>query len=184
MSGLRRKPGRRVVAIGPRRHVASHVAPLPATTGGAAWPGSGEPQVRKQDRLRRPAPRYWRDGRQDARARHQGRCRKAEGRPGRARGSGGCDPALERSAIAGSRHAVGANDPGCAARWNALARCVLSGLRNEPGHRSAHPRPSPAGLGRHAGAWPAVLLVPRTAPMPKLLGLYALPPAKRQGVAL
>jgi hypothetical protein len=48
---------------------------------------------------------------------------------------------------------------GRADRRNALARRLLSGLRDEPGYRSAHPRPSPAGLGRHAGARAAVLLV-------------------------
>jgi hypothetical protein len=36
---------------------------------------------------------------------------------------------------------------GRADRRNALARRLLSGLRDEPGYRSAHPRPSPAGLG-------------------------------------
>src|SRR5580693_7803657 len=46
---------------------------------------------------------------------------------------------LERSAIAGSRHAVGAYDPRCAARRNALARCVLPGMRDGPGHRSPDP---------------------------------------------
>jgi hypothetical protein len=46
----------------------------------------------------------------------------------------------------------------------------------KPGDRSTHSRPSPASLGRHSGAWTEVLVVPGLAPMPKLLGLYALPP--------
>jgi len=38
---------------------------------------------------------------------------------------------------------------------------------------------SPVGVGRYIGARPAVLLVFGSAPMPKLLGFYALPPANR-----
>jgi hypothetical protein len=44
---------------------------------------------------------------------------------------------------------------------NALAGRLLSGLRDKPGDRSAHRRPSPAGLGRHAGARAAVFMVSR-----------------------
>jgi hypothetical protein len=76
----------------------------------------------------------------------------------RCRGAG-CDRALERSAIAGSGHAVVAHDPGCTVRRNALARRLLPRPRHEPGNRSAHPRPSPAGFGRHSGARPTVLVV-------------------------
>jgi hypothetical protein len=42
----------------------------------------------------------------------------------------------------------------------------------------------PPGLGGHACARSALFVVPGSAPMPKLLGLYALPPANRQRVAL
>jgi Histidine kinase len=45
----------------------------------------------------------------------------------------GCGRALERSTITGSRHAVVAYDPRRAARRHALARCLLPGLRDEPG---------------------------------------------------
>jgi hypothetical protein len=66
------------------------------------------------------------------------------------------------------------------ARLDALAGCLLSGLRDEQGDPSAHPGPSPLAsvgtlvLGLRC-SW-----CPGSAPMPKLLGLYALPPARRQ----
>jgi hypothetical protein len=44
-------------------------------------------------------------------------------------------------------------------RRNALAGRLLSGLRDQPGDRSADCRPPSAGLGRHAGAGATVLLV-------------------------
>jgi hypothetical protein len=54
---------------------------------------------------------------------------------------------------------VVAHDPGRAGRRNAVARCVLPRLRDEPGDWSAHHGPSPAGIGRDARAWAAVLVV-------------------------
>jgi hypothetical protein len=57
------------------------------------------------------------------------------------------------------RHAVVADDPGCAARWHAVARRLLPGLWDEPSHRSAHARPPPTGRGRHPRARSAVLVV-------------------------
>jgi len=56
--------------------------------------------------------------------------------------------------------AVVAHHPGRADRQDALAGCLLSGLREEPGDRSADSRPPPAGRGRHASARPTMLLVP------------------------
>jgi hypothetical protein len=51
------------------------------------------------------------------------------------------------------------HDPGGAARRHALARRVLPGLRYHQGDGFADRRPAPAGLSRHAGAGPAVLVV-------------------------
>jgi hypothetical protein len=65
-----------------------------------------------------PAPWYWRDGCSDARARHQGRRRQAQGRPRRARRGGGCDRPLESPTDNRPRHAVVAYDLGRASRWN------------------------------------------------------------------
>ena len=75
------------------------------------------------------------------------------------------------------RHAVVTHHTCWAGRRNAVARRVLLGLRDEQGDRPAHRGPSPARLGRHSRARLAVLWCPGSAPMPKLLGLYALPPA-------
>jgi hypothetical protein len=52
-----------------------------------------------------------------------------------------------------------AHHPRRIARRNAVARSLLPRPRNEPRDRSAHPRPSPAGFGRHSGPWPTVLVV-------------------------
>jgi hypothetical protein len=58
------------------------------------------------------------------------------------------------------RHAVVADDPSRADRWNAVARRVLPGLRHEPGDRSSKGRPPSPRLGRHPRARPAVLVLP------------------------
>jgi hypothetical protein len=42
---------------------------------------------------------------------------------------------------------------------DALAGCLLSWMWDKPGDRPAHRGPTPTGLGRHAGARPAVLMV-------------------------
>jgi hypothetical protein len=57
------------------------------------------------------------------------------------------------------RYALVAHHPRRAGRRNAVARCVLSGLRDQPGDRSTHGRSSPTRLGRHAGSWTALLMV-------------------------
>jgi hypothetical protein len=57
------------------------------------------------------------------------------------------------------RHAVVANDLRRVDRRYALARRLLSGLRNEPSDRSAHHRSPPARLGRHFRARAALFLV-------------------------
>jgi hypothetical protein len=70
------------------------------------------------------------------------------------------------------RHAVVAHHPGCAGRRNAMAGRFLSGLWHQPRDRPPHPLASIGTLvlGLRC-SW-----CPRSAPMPKLLGLYALPP--------
>jgi hypothetical protein len=57
------------------------------------------------------------------------------------------------------RPAVVADHQGRADRGNPLARRLLPRLQDEPGVRSAHRGPSPAGFGRHNGARPAMLMV-------------------------
>jgi hypothetical protein len=83
-----------------------------------------------------------------------------------------------------SRYAVVADDPRRPPRRHAMARRFLSGCGTSRAI-DLHT------LDRHPLASVGTLLVglrcswcPGSAPMPKLLGLYALPPANRQEVAL
>jgi hypothetical protein len=64
-------------------------------------------------------------------------------------------------------------------RGYALAQSVLLGLRDESRSGSPHHQSPSARLGGHARL--AVFVMPGLAPMPKLLALHALPPARRAG---
>jgi hypothetical protein len=109
--------------------------------------------------------------------RHQGWRRQAEGRPRRPCRNGSCDPALERSAIAGLRHVVVAHDPGALLAGTPWLDVFCPGCGTS---RAIDLRT----LDRHPLASAGTLVLglrcsrcPGSAPMPKLLGLYALPPA-------
>jgi hypothetical protein len=77
-----------------------------------------------------------------------------------ARRSLGSDRTLESAARTWPGHAAIAHNQGRATRRNAVAERLLPRLRHEPRDRSAHGRPSPAGLGRYA--------VPRLSPIAQL----------------
>jgi hypothetical protein len=123
------------LSAGAKRFIDRHV-----TTGEKRPPAPSV--LREQDKTARkkgldridfagPVPQYWRDGRQDTRARHQGWRRKAEGGPRRARGSRGCRRSMEQASGHRPRHAVVAHYAGRAACRHAVARRLLPRLWNE-----------------------------------------------------
>jgi hypothetical protein len=78
------------------------------------------------------------------------------------------------------RRATCTHDLGCAACRHTMARRVLPRLRHQQGYPASR-RSTPARLGRHAGARPAVLLVSGLG-ADAADGLFALPPARRAAI--
>jgi hypothetical protein len=75
-------------------------------------------------------------------------------------------------------------DPGSAARTGAPARGVLPGMWDQPRPGSAHSRSPSTRLGRHAGAWAALLMVSgRGAEATPCQGAEDHPPTKRRAEA-
>jgi hypothetical protein len=103
--------------------------------------GIREPQVRKQDRLRKPVPQYWREGRQDTRARHQGRR---------------CLVAARVEAEAVIQRWNDQLSRGRDMLWSPTIRAALVAAVVS---RAIDLRTLDPGLGRHAGAGPTVLMV-------------------------
>jgi hypothetical protein len=116
--------------------------------------------MRGPDRHHRPAGRYWPDGCSDTRASISRLVRPSSRRPGR---SLGCGRGSNRR-LATGRDMLWTPNPGRTARRDALAGCLLSGLRR-PWQGESTCGPS----GRHplASVGP-----PGTAQMPRCSGLH------------
>jgi hypothetical protein len=97
---------------------------------------------------------------------------KAEGEPGRAPRGRTRHRSLESRLATGRDMLWSPSGPRAQAQAcrSAMARCVLSGLRGQPGHRCPHPRPAPTGLGGHVGTWPTVLVMSGIGTNPEVAG--------------